>query len=167
MKQLYLDIKTKLQASVPELLQISVYNNQFQSLEDRDIYSFPFPCAFVEFVNENESSQLGNGVQIFDPLYVKIHIGHTFYNGENQEENLDVFDLKDKIYKALQKFEPDGAVAFIRSSETQDYDHTDVYHFVQTYTTNYVDFIMNEPVDGQEVQPPFAIVKTITFNKNG
>ena len=164
MRQLYTDIKTKLQGITPELF-VAVYNGQFEQIEAQEIYSFPFPCAFIEIVSESEVEQLGNGVQIFDPLYVKIHIGHTFYNGDNQEENLAIFDLKQTIFQALQKFEPDGAVAFIRLSEEQDTDHTDVYHFIQTYTTNYVDTTMIEPVGGVEVQPPFNLDLTIDFDK--
>lgn len=165
MKQLYLDIKARLKLKIPDLNFIAVYNNQFDLMEGQQIYSFPFPCAFVEIVSDSEAQQLGNGVQIFDPLYVKIHIGHEFYNGDNQEENLAVYDLRDKVYKALQKWEPNGAVAFIRSSETQDPDHTNVYHFVQTYTTNYIDTIMEQPVDGQTVNPPFELDITIDYDK--
>ena len=165
MDQLYLDIKARIRDLIPEFNFIAVYNNQFADMESQDIYSYPFPCAFIEIVSETEVQQLGNGVQIFDPVFVKIHIGHTFYNGENQEENLEIFPLKQKVYKALQKFEPDRAVMFIRSAEEQDKSHTDVYHFIQTYTTNYVDFDMQEPVGGITVDPPFEIDLDIDFDK--
>lgn len=165
MKQLYLDIKARIRDFVPEVLFIAVYNNQLESIEAQEIYSFQFPAVFIEIVSESPAEQLGNGVQIFDPLYIRIHIAHTFYNGDNQEENLAIFDLKQNVYKALQKFEPDRAVAFIRTGEEQDTDHTDLYHFIQTYVTNYVDFDMQEPVNGIVVNPPFNLNLTIDFDK--
>lgn len=166
MKQLYLDIKAHLLLSMPNLF-IRMYNNQFSYMEEGSVYSFPMPCVFIEFISPNNIEQLGTGVQIFDPLIIRIHIGHEYYNGLNQEEDLVIFDLKDSVFKALQKYEPNGSVAFIRTAEEQDYTHTNVYHFVQEYTTNYIDSLMQEPVNGLTVQPPFSIILSTTYKQNG
>lgn len=163
MKALIQAIKTQL-ATVTELKTIRVYNNQFDLVEDQQIYSFAWPCAFIEIVNEQPAHQLGAGFQVFDPVIVRIHIGHEYYNGDGtQEENLDVFDLKDKVYKALQKFEPDGASAFFRSAENQDYTHTNLYHYIMDFTTTWIDSSMVEPVNGVTKDPPtgLEIIKTV------
>lgn len=162
MKQLFLDIKAHLLAQVPELAFIQMFNNQFELIESQETYSFPFPCCFIEFLADNPVQQLGNGVQIYDPLTVRIHIGHDFYNAIDgtQEQDLEVFDLKQKVFKALNKFEPNGATVFIRFSETQDTNHTNVYHFIQDYKTNYVDWDRSEPINPTASTPPI----TLTIN---
>lgn len=168
MKDLYLAVKARLVALVPELMYVHVYNNQFSQITDegRESYSFPFPCAFVEIVTPSEISQLGNGVQMYEDVIVRIHIGDDYYNNHtdgSQDENLRIFDLRQKVYEALQKFTPDKCVTFVRVEETQDFDHTNVYHFVQDYKTNYIDHSMSEPVGGTAGEPPFTLVVEPTY----
>ena len=160
MKQLFLDIKSQLLAQVPELAFIQMFNNQFELIESQDTYSFPFPCCFIEFLADNPIQQLGNGVQIYDPLTVRVHIGNDFYNAMDgtQEQDLIVMDLKQKVFKALNKFEPLGATVFVRFSETQDTNHTNVYHFIQDYKTNYIDQDRNEPVKSTLSTPPTTLI---------
>jgi hypothetical protein len=159
MKQLYSDIKTKLQ-EVSGFNYIGIWNNQVEAIQNRDpddysANTWPLPALFVEIVTSSDNiQQLGNGVQIYDPLPVRIHIVDDFYNGDNMEENTRVFDHGQAVYAVLQKFEPDGAVAFIRTGEEQDFDHNNVYHFIQTYTTNYIDSSREEPVGFLEKEPP-------------
>jgi hypothetical protein len=159
MKQLFIDIKTQLLAQVPELAFIQMYNNQFDLIEKQETYSFPFPCCFIEFVTET-IQQLGNGVQIYDPLTVRVHIGNDFYNAIDgtQEQDLIVFELKQKIFKALNKFEPLGATVFIRFSETQDINHSNIYHFIQDYKTNYIDQDRSEPLNKTQINPPIELI---------
>lgn len=157
MKQLYLDIKIKLQ-EVPGFNYIGIWNNQVEAIQNRDpsdysANSWPLPALFIEIITE-EIQQLGNGVQIYDPVLVKIHIVDDFYNGDNMEENTRVFDYSKAVYQVLQKFEPNGAVAFVRTSEEQDFNHNNVYHFIQTYTTNYIEPSREEPVGFTEKTPP-------------
>lgn len=166
MNQLFNDIKARLQTKVPELKFIQMYNNQFLQIEDGTVYAFPFPCVFIEFVNENEIKQLGGGYQIYDPLTIRVHIGQDYYDATDGtfEQNLAIFDLRTKVFRALQKFEPTGAVQFIRYSESQDYQHTNVYHYIQDYKTNYIEQAMKEPVDGIETTPPTDLDLTVNYN---
>ena len=160
MKQLFLDIKAQLALKVPELAFIQMFNNHFDLMESQDVYSFPFPCCFIEFIADNQLIQLGNGMQMYDPLTVRVHIGQDFYNANDgtEEQNLVVFDLKDKVFIALQKFEPNGAVQFIRISETQDFNHTNVYHFIMDFKTNYVDYIRSEPLNPALSSAPINLI---------
>lgn len=162
MRSLYEDIITKLK-ELNELLYVDVWNGQLDQLGDDNgspTYTFMFPCAFVEIENEQPSLHLGDGVQLFDPLLIKIHIGHEKLNDINGaiDQNLDVFDLKQSIYLKLNKYEPTNAVTMIRTSETQQYDHTNVYHFIQTYTTNYIDASAQESTNGSDVTLPITLV---------
>lgn len=155
--ELYTAIKARLNSLVPSIEFIAMYNNQVEKLliqEPGDYtnstYEFPRPAVFIQFVPPQEIQQLGNGVQIYDPLVIVVHILHEKFNdlSGNQEENLEVFALKQLIFKALNKFEPAGASGFARTSEEQDTDHTNLYWYKQEYTTNYIDAAMIEPVDG-------------------
>lgn len=162
MRQLFLDIKARIETYIPEIQFIRMWNSQTEQMEGEEgqegsaIYPLQLPAVFVEFVNDQTPKQLGNGVQIFDNLGVKLHLVHQQFDAGDgtHEQNLEVFTLKQKLFKYMNLFEPTGAVAFIRNGETQDYDHTNVYHFIQDYVTNYVDFGAQLPVDGVTKQPP-------------
>lgn len=165
-KDLYLAVKARILEKCPTIKHIGVYNNQFELVENQQGYSFPFPCAFVQILSPSQIKQLGNGVQMYEPMIVRIHIGDDYYNNYEdgqQEENLRIFDLCDEMYAGLQKFTPDQAGTFIRVEEDQDFDHTNVYHMIQDYETNYIDNVMNEPVGGTVGEPPFTLVVEPTY----
>lgn len=162
MKQLFLDIEAKLKSDLPNIKFINPWNNQVDLIQDGKIYSFPLPAIFIGFAAPSEIKQLGNGNQIYDPLVIEVHIVQEFYHdAENMERNLDIFDLRTLVYQTLQNFEPDGCVQFIRFEEEQDVNHTNVYHFIQRYRTNYVDSTLNQPVNGIDTTPPTTPVITI------
>lgn len=170
--ELYTAIKTRLNSLVPSIGFIAMYNNQVEKLLSQEpgdymnsTYDFPRPAVFIQFVPPQEIQQLGNGVQIYDPLVIVVHILHEKFNdlAGNQEENLEVFALKQLIFKALNKFEPAGASGFARTSEEQDYDHTNLYWYKQEYTTNYIDAAMMEPVDGVDSISPVPPVITASL----
>lgn len=170
MIQLFNDIKQQILNEVPEIQFVQMYNSQFADM-DRDergasIYSFPLPAAFIEFEDDLQYLQLGNGVQLIDPLFIKIHIAHEYYDAQDgtMEQNLEIFNLRQKVYMALQKFEPNGAVAFMRINETQDKHHTNLYHYIQTYQTNFIDSERQEPVNGVIKDPPTDLDLTVSYD---
>lgn len=169
MKQLFLDIKTHLETAMPELKFIQMWNNQVKDEEGGKQYSFQYPAVLPEFLNDQPSNQLGNGVQVYDPLRIKFHLLHQQLDAADgtMEQNLDVLVLKQKLYKALQKFKPTGAGWFVRSGETMSYDHNDIYEFVQEYTTTYMDASLNEPVDGTTKSPVTPLEISLTVPGSG
>ena len=169
MKKLFNDIKTKIAAIAPEIEFIQMYNSQFEDLggeQGAAIYSFPMPCALIEFDDNIEWHQLGAGVQIADPLYITIHIGHNLLDAQDgtMEQNLLVYDLATKLFKGLNKFTPSGASMFIRTGHTQDKKHDNVYHFQQRYMTNYIDNERIEPEDGIIKDPPTDLDLTVNYD---
>lgn len=150
MKSLFLDIKSRIINNIPEITYVRMFNNQLQNaVNNNSTYDFPIPCVFVEFDSPNEPKQLGVGFQIYEPLYVKLHLVVNELDSAdgNLDQNLNIFDLKDSLYTIMQKFNPDKASIFIRSSEEQDYDHDNIYVWKQTYTTTYIDGLMEEPIN--------------------
>ncbi len=167
--ELYAAIKAQIESAIPGQFNfIHVWNNHAEKAKDTDEngapqYGINCPALLVEWGDDTEISQLGFGVQIYDPLFIRIHILHDEIDSAdgNMDQNLNVFALKQKVFQALQGFEPDGAVAFVRVSETRDYDHTNLYHFIQTYQTNYVDAAMMQPVNGTETEGDTTLETTI------
>jgi len=166
MKELYLSIKARLELMATDIKFIHVFNDQFNQLAAGESYSFPMPCVFIEFPNDQNLQQLGAGYQIYNPLTIAIHIGHNQLDAADGtiEQNLNIFDVKQAVYAALQKFTPTGASQFIRTSETQDYAHTNVYHFIQTYTTTYIDKQQTEPIGGVNSPAPLTLDLDVEYD---
>jgi hypothetical protein len=133
---------------------VDVWNNQLELAEQQQQYSFPLPASFIEILNVQEPKQLGDGVQLYDQLIVRLHIVHEQLDAGDgtMERNLDVFDLTQKTFKRMQGFEPDKASAFFRVNEERDYYHTNVYHFMQDYKTTYLDDSAQRSTDGFSIK---------------
>lgn len=134
-----------------------VWNNQTRDEADGKMYDYPKPAVFVEFANLEDIEQLGNGNQIYNDMTVRLHVVQDFYNATDgngiEEQNLTIFDLTQQVYRALNKFEPTGAAAMVRTGEQQQSDHTNIYEFIQDYKTNLIDLSIDEPV-GFIIKPP-------------
>ena len=136
MGDLTLEILTQLRL-IPELQLVTIWNNQFDYLEDGKSYSFPLPCAFVEIISDN-FGQLGDRYQGVD-IEVNIHIGQEFYNGNNMDENFSIYQLRDKVVKNLSLYKASKTGHFMKEREQQDYDHNNVYHYIISYKVHWID----------------------------
>lgn len=161
MKKFFLSLYAQLM-TVTGIKYCAMWNNQLQLIEEGHLEQFDMPAVFIEFesLNSNEST-MGGGVQIFNPLNFHIHILHKQYDAADGtfEQNLDVYDFKDLVYLAIQKFQPgltdttNKVGSCIRYQEIQDYSHKAVYHYIQSYKTTLVDVVRLEPVNGIESDP--------------
>tara|TARA_R110000782_G_scaffold88633_1_gene170923 strand:- start:416 stop:883 length:468 start_codon:yes stop_codon:yes gene_type:complete len=115
----------------------TVWNNQFQYIEDGESWSFPMPCAFVE-IDSSDLTQLLGSIQGSD-LNIKIHIGQNVLNGVNMDENLTIFALRDLVVKEFNRWKPTTGSEFMKIAERQDYSHTNVYHYEIDFKTHYID----------------------------
>jgi hypothetical protein len=167
MKQLLLDIKEVLD-TISDVKYSAMYNNQFESINQQDpnnYFAFPLPAVFVEFDNNNAPNYIGNGVQIYEPLVVRFHIGmEQLDSGTGTfDENLDIFDLKNKIYLAFQNWHTEGSGTFNRTSEVQDYNHNNLYIWQMEFTTSYIDQFAIEPRGGIVKDPPTDLELNTSF----
>jgi hypothetical protein len=129
--------------TITELKLVTIWNNQFNYMEDGEMYSFPFPCAFVE-VSADAFEQLGSNYQATD-LTIKIHIGQDFYNGANIDENLSIFVLRDLVNRKLARFKPSTAGDLVKTTEGQDFQHSNVYHYEIGFKSHYIDNTNTNP----------------------
>lgn len=149
---------------------IRIWNNQLQDMIDGTFVAEAAtyneagvtPFIFVEFVSPMNINTLGNGDQVYEDLYIKLHFIFDFRDAQDgtMEQNLQVLDFSEDVYFALQDWMPsiitinsiDYTVpvgSFMRVAEDQDFDHSNLYHFVQTYKTNFIDSKRNRPIQGQ------------------
>lgn len=143
---------------------IRKWNNQVQWLLDKNgakVQLFRMPAVFIAF-KTGDIMQLGNGVQMYDPLIFELHILNWQLDAKDGtlEQDLNVFNLKDDIYLKVQKFQPGltdetiPAGAAIRFSEQEDNEHPGVYHFIQSYRCQFLDSSREEPFGGVDGPAP-------------
>ena len=148
------DILTKLSAitvtngdnnQVP--LFVRIWNRQLDYMKDGSGYVFARPAAFVEVINNATYQTIGQGFRSAD-LGFRIHLIHDFYNDEgNMEQDLLIFDLRDRILSnsnnpsnaGLSFFVPTDCSPLNCVSEEQDYSHDNIYHYILDFVCNFTD----------------------------
>jgi hypothetical protein len=153
-----LDIKGQLQT----LIGFSrIWNNQFRYMEEGKVESFPMPCTFIEVVMPQDHSQLSSGVTESDVTF-KIHIGQNEYDAQDGtlEENKSIFALRDQVVKSLTYYEPSGCSRLMKIREEQDYEHSNVYHYIVEFQCSFID--TTGQLDQFYKQPPTDLNLTVT-----
>lgn len=135
---------------------VAVWNNQFAMDEKSDMYTFPYPCAFLEVV-AIEYNELGSGVQEAD-VTIRIHLGHESLDAGDgtMEQNLLVFDLRDQLVENLSYFRPTNGTTsgtnLVKIRESHDYNHTNVYHMSIEFKFGWVDLTSSPHYGPQNTQ---------------
>lgn len=139
---------------------------------------------YVEFPDEIKWDQLGNGCQIVDPLSIKFHIVSNELDATDgsMSQNLDALKAAEDLFLALQDNMPTTFTipaadelyakyagiytvplgAMVRSSEQQDKRHSNLYHFIQEYMSNYMDIGTNRPRNGS-LSVPVLKLEVVTI----
>ena len=152
--------------SVAAFAHFHTWNSDIDDLREGKDVLWPQPACLAEVIVES-IDQLGNGNQRLN-LEVNLHIVHKLsHAGAEFEQNFEVFDLAHITFCAMQQWKAIAGIPiseFIRIGETQDFHHTNLYHFIQHYRTTYIENALDKPVSGQYVikQPP----TTLVINKN-
>ena len=141
-----------------------VWNEDVDDLKNGKEVLWLRPACLMEVIVE-DIEQMGNGNQRLN-LIVNLHIIHELLHaGSEFEQNYEVFDLADATYFAMQQWKATANMPlseFIRIGEKQDFHHDNLYHFIQTYKSTYIDLALDSPVYGTYVvkAPPI----TLTIN---
>lgn len=148
-------------------LYVRVWNNQIRYEADGKLYDFPKPAAFIEVVSPATFEILGQGYRSSDVSF-RIHLTHENYNNEGTfEQDLSIFDLRDKVIALLTGYRPANCGPLNAVSEQQDFEHTNVYHYVIDFVTNFTDTIgsrldVNNPNAFIESTPPIELEIDVT-----
>lgn len=139
---------------------VRIWNNQVAYELDGTGNVYPKPAFFVEVLNSPVYQDIGQNFRSAD-LSFKIHIAHDYLDAGDGtfEQDLPVFDLRDSIIANITGFRPTGCGALTSVSETQDFEHRNVYHFIVDFICNFTDSIgskydANHPQAYIESEPP-------------
>lgn len=118
---------------------VRLWNNQITKLKEGMQEVFPMPALFVE-VGQLNFQNIGQGFRSSE-LNFKVHIAHEFYDAADgtYEQDLAVFDLRDKVIGYLSSMTPTACSPLEAVGEGQDNDHDNIYHYVIEFTCNFTD----------------------------
>ena len=136
MGSLVSEILARLKLITP-LQFVTVWNNQFEYMENGESYLFSMPCGFVQ-IESDSNSDIGGNFQGSD-LEITIHLGQNVLNGDLMDENLTIFDLRDLVIKSMATFKPTKTGLMTKVLESQNFDHTNIYHYQIKYKTHFID----------------------------
>lgn len=121
-------------------LYTRVWNTQLQYEIAGQTYNGPKPAAFIEVPNGLAYNQLGGGVQSVD-LTFRVHIIHEQFDAQDgtMEQDLNVFTLRNTVMRLLCASRLTNCGPTTHKSDTQDFTHTNLYHFVSDYVCHFID----------------------------
>lgn len=155
--EFYTALRTKILAEVPEVKYCKLWNNQLPYNERQE--SFEFPCVFIEFANIDSMDFLA-GVMCYK-LQMIFHIGISNY----ELEDLDLFELKDKVDKAITTTLPGdttvtvGWIPLNKTAEFQDSNDTSVYIFKLQYDGTLMDLNTSRLADLVPTSAPIELTE--------
>jgi hypothetical protein len=150
MKELYLLLKARLLA-INGINHVAMWNNQFENENNEN--AFLYPCVFIHFSNA-VYSDISAGVQGL-AMEVVFHVGFEAY----EDENLEVFDLKDLIHASIQGFSGGNFDHFNRVLEELDVNHTNIQDYIMTYHVEGSDSVGH-------VNNKYSLLKTVELELN-
>lgn len=136
---------------------VRVFNDQFtKMLADGNPfgYNIASPAALIEF-SPSSIEQLGNGVQIYNPIQITIHIGQMELDGNDalMDEAISIFELRNQVYLAMQEFSTEQMARMYRVSENPDYNHGNWYVYQIVFETSITDHQAQRPKGYVEASP--------------
>lgn len=160
------DIITKVKADLPEFKTVEIYNNQFDKNELGQIDVIKMPALLIGFPEGTSFQDFGAGVQQTEELVIRFYIAKSITKGRvsNSSTVLDLFDLKQKVYKAFQGYQSEALSTFKRRYEETDEDRTNYYVFLQDWTTKLKDVTKYVDGEGQEVTLTLDIDDQVIIN---
>jgi hypothetical protein len=143
-RTLYSEIREQLEDET-SAVHVRLWNNQIRLSEEGQQIPFEFPAIFIDFPFISWK-QLGKGTQITDEGFiVRLYICFSSFHTSENEEDLEVFTLRNEVYLAMQDFQPTGAGKLERVSEQTDVNHTNMYMWVMDFKTSYQDITAQYP----------------------
>lgn len=153
-KQVFLDINNiaksisdKTQSTknsvYPKLFKyVNIWDMQVDEMIQSDKnknYSFNTPSFFVEI-------NLGTGVQwninytSYPDAVIKLYlINQVLNSGDNMEQNLKIFDIRDQVVSAFKNSEISWCSDIILFEDEMDYKHGSIYKYKLGFKTNFID----------------------------
>jgi hypothetical protein len=143
-KQTILELKQALDVDVVNQdgaiakLWLALYNGQPEREKDGSGYTYKKPALFIEPIF-SDGLPIGNGASSYE-LKFKLLLQIEHLNSEGTfDENLSIFDLKDKIHRVLNSLKLSNCSPLFQSNKVIDVNHGNQYLAVLEYSTHFID----------------------------
>jgi hypothetical protein len=128
---IYNALKARIE-TLAALKYVALWNNQFER-EDVNV-PFNYPCCFIEFASADYIENLQGQQQ--GTLSIALHLGFESY----KTEDTAVLQLKQDLNALVHNWSTPYNSRFLRRSEIQSVDHTNIQEFIITYTLQGFDY---------------------------
>lgn len=182
MKDLFLAIKQRIQSTITldntlyetpnQQMYVEPYNNQWEDWkgESPKMRQIPIPCVLVEWIKPIPVKQLGSGVKLYEPLRIRIHIiQKQLDQGDGTvDANLNIYDLQEQVYLALEKWNPQTSTPLVKGSlmvmveQEPDENYNQLYNWRMVFETTYMDSSHPLAEPYETAGPPITYNPTIT-----
>jgi hypothetical protein len=119
-------------STLQSLKYVALWNNQFER-EDVNV-PFNYPCCFIEFPAADYIENLQGQQQ--GTMTIALHLGFESY----KTEDTDILQLKQDLNQLVHGWSTPYNSKFLRRSEVQSADHTNIQEFIITYTMQGFDY---------------------------
>ena len=131
-------------STLQDLKYVALWNNQYER-EDVNV-AFGYPNCFIEFPDAQYIDNLQGQQQ--GTLQINLHLGFESYKTEDTE----ILQLKQDLNELIHGWSTPYNSRFLRRSEVQSNDHTNIQEFIITYTMQGFDYsAMNAPTTEADV----------------
>lgn len=129
-KELYNAIKAKLNAEVPEVAHIDLWNHNVEFIEQEE--GWERPAVFVEFGSIVWEPNVGSGYR--GKGQVRLHVVTDWTEGGQEA----AWDLICKIRAAMERVEGLGFHGLVLSETETNHNHEEMLESVESYSVRYV-----------------------------
>jgi hypothetical protein len=138
MDALIQDLKQKL-IDIGSFNWVAIWNGQINKMHDAKAFAIQNPSAYIQ-IETNDFKQLGESYQGVD-LHIDIHIiSEELDAGDGDiDSQISVFKLRDDVVKTFSLYKTNMGGFMVKINETQDYNHTNLYHYIIQYVIHYID----------------------------
>ena len=125
----------------PSLLlqKVQTWNDQINRMKNGKGFGFAWPACFLELVS-NETTQVLSNVTETDYTF-RMHLVDVELDAgdDNLDQNLTVMEYRDLIKTYMVGFQPSNCSTLFFINDDQDFEHSDVYHYVIDFRGLFVD----------------------------
>lgn len=119
-------------STLQSLKYVALWNNQYE--RENENVAFGYPNCFIEFPAADYIENLQGQQQ--GTMTIALHLGFESY----KTEDTDILQLKQDLNQLIHGWSTPYNSKFLRRSEVQSADHTNIQEFIITYTMQGFDY---------------------------
>lgn len=128
---IYNQLKARI-STLQALKYVALWNNQYE--RENENVAFGYPNCFIEFPAADYIENLQGQQQ--GTMTIALHLGFESY----KTEDTDILQLKQDLNQLIHGWSTPYNSKFLRRSEVQSNDHTNIQEFIITYTMQGFDY---------------------------